>query len=112
MSRTSSSALATGCLLSGSRRWRMVVIGSMLHRSGTEIGLDHLGVALHLTGTSVGDLLTVVEDGDPVADSHHDLHVVLDDQHRDVVVADLADEPHEPCLLRRIHPGSRLVEEQ
>ena len=37
-------------------------------------------VRADLVGRPLGDLLAVVEDGDPVADAHDHLHVVLDEQ--------------------------------
>ncbi len=46
-----------------------------------------LGSAPDLVGRALGDLLAVVEDGDPVADAHHDPHVVLDEQDRQAELA-------------------------
>src|SRR5687768_9358339 len=45
---------------------------------GAEVGLDDLGIAAHLVGRAVADLLAVVEHDHAVRDVHHDTHVVLD----------------------------------
>ena len=50
--------------------------------AGAQVGLDHAVVRLHLGRRALGDLLAAVEHGDAVGDAHHDLHVVLDHQHR------------------------------
>src|SRR5919202_683901 len=51
----------------------------------SEIGLDHTRVVLDLLRRSLGDLFAVVEHGDAVRDAHHDLHVMLDQEHGDVL---------------------------
>src|SRR5690242_4491222 len=55
-----------------------------LRRRLPEVGLDHALVLLDLLRRTLGDLLAVVEHGHAVGDAHHDLHVVLDQQDRDV----------------------------
>ena len=45
------------------------------------------GSRADLVRRALGDLLAVVEDGDPVADAHDDPHVVLDQQDRQAEVA-------------------------
>ena len=47
-----------------------------------------------------------------LADTHHHLHVVLDEQDRYSPVADALDELHELAALLWVHPGGRLVEQQ
>ena len=55
----------------------------------------------------------MVEDGDPVADAHHDLHVVLDEQDREPeACSELADELGQPPGLLGVHARGRLIEEQ
>ena len=46
-----------------------------------------LRVRADLVGRALGDLLAVVEDGDPVADAHDHPHVVLDEQDRQAELA-------------------------
>src|SRR5215203_2475280 len=55
---------------------------SMNLMAGAQVGLDDLLVALHLGGGAFGDLLAVVQHRDPVAQAHHQLDVVLDQQDR------------------------------
>jgi hypothetical protein len=70
-------------------------------------------VPLHLGGRPLGDLLPVVEHADPVGDPHDDAHVVLDEEHRQLLLhAQLGDEVGELGGLLRVHAGRRLVEEQ
>ena len=59
-------------------------------------------------------LLAVVEDGDPVADPHDQLHVVLDEQDRE---AEVAAQPRDQarsrsCRLLGVHARGGLVEQQ
>ena len=77
-----------------------------------EVGLDDPGIATDLLGGSLGDLLAVVEHGDPIADAHHHLHVVLDQQDRDAEL--VADRPMSSIIWasRRVHARRRLVEQQ
>ena len=71
------------------------------------------GSARTTAGSTFGDLLAVVEHGDALGDAHHDLHVVFDQQDRQLQVV-----PHRPHELRqrlgflRVHAGRRLVEQQ
>ena len=54
-----------------------------------------------------------VEDDDPVADAHHEVHVVLDDEDRHApVVGEPADDPRQLDALDRAQPGRRLVEQE
>ena len=85
---------------------RSVVIGH------PQVGGDDLRVLADLGGQPVGDLAAELEHHDPVGDAHHQPHVVLDQQHRVAVVADLADQVHQRGLLARVEPGGRLVEAQ
>ena len=77
-----------------------------------EVGLDDRRVLLHVVGHAVGDALAVVEHGDPVAQAHDQLDVVLDQQDGDARVADAADAVHEVLALGRVHAGGGLVEQQ
>ena len=87
-------------------------------RAGDRLGLiaevrgDHERVALHLLGCAPRDRLARLEHGDDVRNAHHDLHAVLDEQHRDARVADSPDELDERLGLGRVHPGRGLVEHE
>ena len=78
-----------------------------------EVGLDHLRVVLHLGRRPLGDLAPEVEHDDLVGDAHHQLHVVLDEQHGEPVpIAEVADRVAELVDLGVGEPGRRLVEQQ
>src|SRR5258705_3072642 len=57
-----------------------------------QIGRDHPRVVPHLGRDPLGDLLAELQHHDPVADPHHQAHYVLDEQHGNPAVADLADQ--------------------
>src|SRR2546421_1135439 len=78
--------------------------------TGAEVRLDHLLVALHVVRRAFGDLLAVVEHRHAVAQAHHQLHVVLDEQDGAAVLADAVDELTQHDLLGGVHAGGRLVE--
>src|SRR5436309_347461 len=79
----------------------------------SQIGLDHAGIGLHVARRALGDLLAVVEHGDTVGDSHHDAHVVLDEEHGQTKLGDDAPEQgHQRARLRLRHAGGRLVERE
>ena len=80
---------------------------------GAEVGLDHGGVRAHLGRRPVGDLTAEVQDVDVLGDAHHEVHVVLDEQHRQlVVVADLADEAPELLDLLVVQAAGGLVQQK
>ena len=67
----------------------------------------------HDLGRALGDLLAVVEDGDPVADAHDDAHVVLDEQDRQPSSSRMR--PISAVIVARldgVHARRRLVEQQ
>ena len=53
----------------------------------------------------------MVEDEDGLAESHHDLHVVLDEQHGLALVAQAADGVEQVVEQRAVHPRRGLVEQ-
>ena len=75
-----------------------------------QVSGDDSRVVADLGGQALGDLLAELQHHDPVGHTHDQPHVVLDQQHRVAVVADLADEPHELVLLRRVEARRRLVQ--
>src|SRR6185295_13705711 len=59
--------------------------------SASKVRLDHALVRLDHPRRALGDLLAVVEHEHVLAEPHHDLHVVLDEQDRLALVAQPAD---------------------
>src|SRR5713101_7677150 len=74
----------------------------------TKVGLDHAFVALDGAGRAFGDLLAVVEDEDGLAEPHHDLHVVLDQQHGLALIAQAPDGVEQVVEQRAVHAGRGL----
>src|SRR5262245_28045623 len=79
-------------------------------KGASQVGCDDGGVALHLRGNTLGDLLAVIEHGNPVAQAHHEPHVVLDEKQRLAVGADALKQALQIRGFRRVHPGGGLVE--
>src|SRR5512134_4044665 len=52
-------------------------------KRASQVGLDHRRVALHGGRVAFGNLHAVVEHRHAVAQSHHEFHVVLDEEQRD-----------------------------
>ncbi len=73
---------------------------------------QHLGIGTDLVWRAVGDALAVIEHDDPLGNRHDELHVVLDQQHRDAAVDDAPDRFVDLRRFARIEPGGRLVEHQ
>src|SRR5882762_859565 len=78
----------------------------------TQVGLDDFGIALHFRGTPFGDLLAVIQHQHPVADIHHQAHVVLDEQHGDAAIANRLDQLAKREALRGVHARRGLVERE
>src|SRR5438132_14391070 len=79
----------------------------------SQIRFDDLWIALNFRCGSNSDRFTVIEDGDPFADAHDQLHVVLDEPDADAeTVADEADELHEVLLFQKVHAGGGFVEKE
>ena len=82
-------------------------------RGRAEIGADHRLVLLHLGRRALGDLAAEIERDDLVGNRHHQVHVMLDEQHRDLaLVADAPDQRAELADLAVVEPAGRLVEQQ
>src|SRR5260370_21481066 len=62
-------------------------------------GFDDLDVLADLVRRALGNLLAVVADADALRDAHHDLHVVLDQEHGSPTGPDLLDELHQLDLF-------------
>lgn len=71
------------------------------------------GFGADLLRRALGDFLAIVKDHDPLGDVHHQLHVVLDEEDRQVkVLAHAAEKGGQFLCLPRVHAGRRLVEEK
>jgi hypothetical protein len=78
-----------------------------------EVGFDDFGVGLDFGGGAFGDLHTVVEDGDALADAHDDFHRVLHEEDGEVeLFLDLLDQADEFDFLGRVHAGGGFVEQE
>src|SRR5438046_4210491 len=54
-----------------------------------KVGCDHRRVVLHFARRALAQRLAVVHDDDALGDDHDQVHVVLDDDHRDALSAHL-----------------------
>src|SRR5262245_42062501 len=76
-----------------------------------KVRLDHAFVGLDRSRRPFGDLLAVVEDEHGLAEPHHDLHVVLDEQDRLALVAQAAHGVEQIVQQRAVDAGGGLVEQ-
>jgi hypothetical protein len=65
-----------------------------------------------LRGLAIGDPAAAVEDRDAVAQAHHELHVVLDQQDGAAVAPYALEQRAQRELLGGIHAGGRLIERE
>ena len=78
-----------------------------------EIGFDDFGVGTDFFGGAFGDFDAVVQDDDATADSHDDLHVVLDQEDGEFeFLFDEFDEFHEVDFFGWVHAGGRFVKQK
>ena len=63
-------------------------------------------------GVPFGDRPSEVQHQDAVADGHHHLHVVLDQQDGHALVPDAPDQADQLLALALVHAGGRLVQEE
>jgi hypothetical protein len=77
----------------------------------SKIGLDDTLVALDPRGRPLGDLLAIVEHENLVAQPHHDLHVVFDDQDGLALVAQAPEHVQQLVEQRAVDPGGRFIEQ-
>ena len=78
-----------------------------------QIGRDHFGVGADRGGLPSRQQLAEVEDVDVVANPHHQAHVVIDQQHRDVEpLPHRVQQLRQPRGLLRVEAGRRLVQQQ
>ena len=79
--------------------------------TASEVGLHYGGIRADLVGQAVGDLGAEVEHHHAVREGQEEVHVVLDEQHRDAPFGDAADDARDARQLGRREPGRRLVEQ-
>src|SRR5512132_2292611 len=80
---------------------------------GPQVGLDHVRICLHLAGRSLRDLAAEVEHVYAVADRHHQLHVVFDEQDRQVeITAKTANHLRKLTDFFVVEPAGGLVEQK
>src|SRR5213594_274503 len=77
----------------------------------TEVRFNDALVGLDDAGRPLGNLVAVVEDEHNLAQPHHDLHVVLHEQHRPALVAQPANGLEQVVEQGAVDAGRRLVEE-
>ena len=83
----------------------------MLWLLAAQIRLDHGRISLHLGGSSFRDLPAEVEHVHAVGDAHHEVHVVLDEEDRQLERApDPADQRAELLDFLVVQASGRLVE--
>ena len=78
-----------------------------------EIGCNNCGIRNRLMRASFRDDLAVTQHHDSIADRGDHIHVVLDNQDRNVpLLAGVQDETCDVFLFLVIHAGHRLVEDE
>jgi hypothetical protein len=78
--------------------------------SPPEVGGHDARVASHLVGRPGGDHLAELQHDDPVADVHHEPHVVVDEEGRGPGVGELPEPLAEILALVRVEPRRGLVQ--
>src|SRR5690349_16981156 len=76
-----------------------------------EIDLMNALVRADLVGRALDEHLALYEDGDALREAEHEVHVVLDDENRDLPGQSIQ-YFEDAVRLERRHPGSRLVEQE
>ena len=83
------------------------------HVSGrAQVGLDDPGIGLDLGRRALHQLRPLHQHRHPVAEVEDEAHVVLDDHHRDALVAHPADEVHGRRRLVGVHARGGFVEQE
>src|SRR6516225_4125009 len=77
----------------------------------SKVGVEHPVVVADHVRRAGDHRVPVVEDGHPVAQAHHELHVVLHDEERGPIPVQLADPLGDGADQGRVHPAGRLVEQ-
>src|SRR3989449_9824629 len=83
-----------------------------LLRLASEVRRDYRGVLRYRGWRAIGNLSPEVENGDVAADTHHQPHVVVDEQHGQTILVELLDQGTHAVFLGRGHSGGGLIEDQ
>src|SRR5262245_45909865 len=83
-----------------------------LRVTASEVGGHHVGVAEHLRGRALRQLLAVEENHDAIREVANGLHHVLDDDEGGAAIADALDEGDGGVDLGGVEPGHDLVQEE
>ena len=74
-----------------------------------EIGIHHRGMRADFGGQAIGDLGAEVKHHNTLRERQEEVHVVLDEQHRDAARRDAANDFREPRALRRREACRRIA---
>src|SRR5260370_35748254 len=86
---------------------------AVARRRGSEVCVDNRLLGHHLRWRARREYVTGLEDGHVVADRHHHVHLMLDEQHADFpLVSDSPDESSQLSGLAVVQPGGWFVEQQ
>src|SRR5690606_39835100 len=77
-----------------------------------QVRFDDPGVLLDFCGRAFRDLLPVVQHRDAVGHFHYQVHIVFDEQHRDALVTDGADEADQLFGFLRVEARGGFVQHQ
>ena len=80
--------------------------------AGAEVGFQHRRIGGHLSGRSFGDLGAGVEHDHMAGDAHHQIHVVLDQDHGHAHGRELAQQRTDRRGILRVQPCRRLIERE
>src|SRR5450759_3760874 len=87
----------------------LTTLGSRIDGLRAEIGFNDAGMIPDIGRAAVRQLFPVVENGDAVAGSHHDLYVMLDKHHGDASRLNSTDQADQPAGFRSIQAGCWFV---
>ncbi len=80
--------------------------------TGCEIRLEYARVIAHFVGSSVSDLHAELDDVDAVANTHDQVHVVVDEQASNACSGYLPQLFAKASTLLTVESGSWLIEQQ
>ncbi len=74
-----------------------------MHLLAAQVGGDHLRIGAYLVGRSLGDLHAVIQNGNPIGDAHHHLHVMFDQHDGQSLVSDALGRDCTPLVVGGDH---------
>ena len=75
-------------------------LGARVDRLCAEVSLNDTGMISDIGRTAVGQFFSVIEDGNSIAGTHHDLHVMLNEHHADAGLLNSTDHANQAGRLR------------